>query len=365
VVFPEGKQKEFLRIVKKYSKLTWVELGNKINVNGGTLKAAYQFEKCSLPYAVLKNIISFQGTTEEAINTEYGAEIIESITGKGHYGISRVKLPEVDITFDKKPEKLDTSQVNFSACDIKKKNLKLPTKLTPSLAEEIGAHLGDGFLSGDKYEYRLKGNKNEKKYYDQFVKKTFKELYNIDLNIKEYETTYGFELCSKGLWEFKNKVLGIPAGRKNDIRIPEVIKVNNQEILCSFIKGLFDTDGCVSFLDYKTHGNHYPVISFSSRSKFLVQETGEILNMLGLKPTFSDDKKYYYIYLYGYKRLEIYTKMIGWSNSKHTDKVIQWKQNYPELGMNIKIKRDNSKPFIGPLFKDIIMQRADCLHQED
>ena len=67
------------------------------------------------------------------------------------------------------------------------------------------------------------------------------------MNMRDYSDTHGFEITSKGLWEFKNKILGIPAGRKDNIELPDIIRVNDVKILTSFIRGVFDTDGNVYF----------------------------------------------------------------------------------------------------------------------
>jgi hypothetical protein len=116
------------------------------------------------------------------------------------------ELPSnINITFKKEVPIFDISPIKLSHYD-KIKDLKFPNKLTPELAEEIGIHIGDGFLSKRRNEYRLKGAKSEKEYYNYFLKKLYKKLYNLNINLKEYENTYGFEIGSQGLWTFKNKI---------------------------------------------------------------------------------------------------------------------------------------------------------------
>ncbi len=259
-----------------------------------------------------------------------------SIIGRKCQGESRTKLSDVNITFKSQIPKLDTSSIVLNKWD-KDKGLTFPEKLTPELAEEIGISVGDGFLSDKKYEYRLKGDKREKEYYNSFIKPLYKALFTISINVKEYETTYGFELYSKGFWLFKNKTLGIQAGRKDNIKIPEIIKVNDQKILTSFLRGLFDTDGSISFINKYELGNYYPLISLSLKSKDAVVETAEILEMLGLEPKVSKIGEYWDVYLNGYKRLALYSKLIGWSNPKNINKVIKWKAQFPKLGREVMV----------------------------
>ena len=215
--------------------------------------------------------------------------------------------------------------------------MKLPNKLTPELAEEIGMHIGDGFLSKRKNEYRLKGSKNEKNYY-KHIGRLYKALFNLDLNIRDYSDTHGFEIASKGLWKFKNKILGIPAGRKNNIELPHVIKINNINILTSFIRGVFDTDGSIYFRTNYGFEKYYPSLQIVMLSKKLILGIGEILSMLGFNPYIYNSKEgYWHIHLNGYKRLEKYSKLVGWSNSKHLNKVKKWKFSYPEISKNVNV----------------------------
>ncbi len=204
--------------------------------------------------------------------------------------------------------------------------------MTPALAEEIGMHLGDGFLSDKKYEYRLKGSKiDEREFYDNFVRTLYKTVYNADVQIREYSDSYGFEFYSKALWTFKRNVVGIPTGNKRGIRVPDVLKVNNQEILAAFLRGYFDTDGSISFLPKNGRPASYPNINVTSASKLLIEDTAEILSMLGLKASRWFDGKYWSIQLCGYGNLFRFCEVIGWNSPKYVEKIRNWALRYPKL----------------------------------
>ncbi len=337
VTFTNGKQKKFLLDTKKELGLSWIELAKKLNVNCRTLEKSYQYEYCNLPYNLFIKICGLKNISKTKMLRQYKAKItiFESIIGRKAFGEKRAKLQEINIKFESEILSLNNSDIQLSRYDLGK-NINLPDKLTPELAEEIGIHYGDGFLSENRHEYRLKGDKKEKEYYDLFIRKLYKNLFNLDINLKEYETTYGFEITSKALWGFKNKVLGIPAGRKNSIALIKIIKVNDTKILTSFIRGLFDTDGSVCFIKkYKNLGNYYPLITLTLKSKKLIFDVAEILSMLGLNPKISKTKSCWRIDLNGYKRLEVYSKLIGWNNPKNIVRVINWKKQYPELGKEV------------------------------
>ncbi|MFH2028210.1 MAG: LAGLIDADG family homing endonuclease [Nanoarchaeota archaeon] len=246
-------------------------------------------------------------------------------------GEKRKKLKKIDIKYKQKKLELNIKNINITKGDIKK-GVKIPNMLTPKLAEEIGMHIGDGYLSDKKREFRLKGNKkDEKEYYDSFVKQLYKDLFRIDLKIKEYESTYGFEIYSTAISEFKSKVIGIPRGRKDNIVIPDIIKVNNLEILTSFLRGLFDTDGNIHFQSRYGYKNYYPLISISQKSVKLIKEICTLLEMLGLSPSFYIGKNYASVSLYGYESLKRYIELIGFHNPKHLKKIDDWEKAYPKL----------------------------------
>ncbi len=341
VEFPRGKQKEFLRSSRLEINLPWSSMAKKLRIKAGTLRVAYNYEYCRLPDKVFKDICKLRRRDQKRILKEFKAKVVEydprAIIGRKAWGETRVKLSDVKIKFCGEPEKFENEKIIVSSVDNKKK-LKFPKKLTPELAEEIGIHLGDGFFSNKKYEYRLKGNKDEKKYYDNFVKPLYKKLFNLDVNIKEYETTYGFELYSKGLWNFKSEILSLKSGPKNNIKVPQIVKVNDVRILSSFVRGLFDTDGSVSFISQYGFSRYYPRITIGLKSKELIIGAAEILTMLGLSPRVSrDGENIWVISLNGYERLAKYSKLVGWSNPKHSEKVKKWKEQYPKLGKEVII----------------------------
>lgn len=243
------------------------------------------------------------------------------------FGESTKKLNNINITFKNKNYNLDIKQIKLTFLE-KKKGLKIPPKITPKLAEEVGMHLGDGFLSSKRPDFRLKGNKkDEREYYDNYIRKLYKSLFNIDLNIREYESTYGFELYSRSISEFKSRVLQLPTGRKYDkLKIPEIFKINDINIITSLLRGLFDTDGTINFQSRYGYHKYYPQISITQKSQTLIKDVYEILKMLGFNPSLSITKDYFNISLYGYSSLKKYMDLIGFSNPKHLRKINDWKQ---------------------------------------
>lgn len=213
--------------------------------------------------------------------------------------------------------KLDNTDIYYSKND-KIKNIKFPDKITPELAEEIGVHLGDGCLSFSRKYFSVKTNKKERGYMVNFLFPLYKKLYNIDLKLMELPSVVGFEICSQALFDFKNKVLKIPYGNKVDkISVPRaILESKNKEVYSSFIRGLFDTDGCVYIVKSK---KNYPIINFTIKSEQLMKEAGEMLKKMGFIPYIGK----YQIALNGNIMLQKWIKEINSNNPKNLLKLQQ------------------------------------------
>ena len=222
---------------------------------------------------------------------------------------------------------LDTSKIKFSERDIKKK-LILPKEISLDLAEETGLHIGDGsmnFYSG-RGLFQLRGHKeDDKKHYQRRIKELYKKLYNLELNIRKMGSTgvIGFQVWSDALVRFKHENLGLPVGKKRDLILPKFI--NNQELFYSFVKGLFDTDGCL-YIENKNR-KPYPRIEIKITTKNLILEIVKRLNRYGIHSTYYEYKRkeknwndLHYMVIRGYKYLNKWFKCIGSNNPKHIKK---------------------------------------------
>ncbi len=222
-------------------------------------------------------------------------------------------------------------------------------KLTPGLAELIGAHLGDGCISVTKRykEYVLAGDRTEEREYHEY--------HLIPLFNKEIAIPFlGREVIGKdypsvgvyGIYEFDRKLadycideLKLPVGNKLHAHIPKYItNCKNKEILINFVRGIFDTDGCVCFhknytRTYNREEHCVPRIEITLISRNMFNELYDILIFLGLRPIL---KKPYrekpnwsiaYKLILQYKSdIKYWLENIGFNNPKHKTKVKIWKK---------------------------------------
>ncbi len=130
--------------------------------------------------------------------------------------------------------------------------------------------------------------------------------------------------------------LGIPVGKKNNLKIPLWIK-NSEEYKKSFLRGLFDTDGCIYFLKNTSEKNpriHKRIcLTITLCSKNMINKISEILKGLNIghdikeyQPKNKNWQKSYTIRLSGGKRVIQWFNCISSNNPKHKTKFEVWKK---------------------------------------
>ncbi len=224
--------------------------------------------------------------------------------------------------------------VEFSKNDVKK-NVFLPKKMTAELAEEIGIHIGDGSLNVYKgnFLYSLRGHlKDDEKYYTEFIRILYRNLYGIDISIRKWPDVIGFQLSSCAIGQFKRDILGLPLGSKVNVAIPKNI-LKNRKLTLSCLRGIFDTDGTLSFEKKSRKKPYYPRIILSTVSKTLNKQIVFALNkMLGFnlsswKEDYSNRKwnTINRICVRGSENLVKWFELIGSDNSKNIFKYNYWR----------------------------------------
>ncbi|MBU1974125.1 MAG: hypothetical protein KKH52_01905, partial [Nanoarchaeota archaeon] len=153
--------------------------------------------------------------------------------------------------------------------------------ITPELAEIAGMHAGDGYLryEGKRKEFDISGGYEEREYYDDYIIPLFNKLFGLSIKGKFFPSrgTYGFVVRKKYVLD-KLKDLDFPSGKKTTIvAVPKIIlESSNKLIISAFLRGYFDTDGCVTFSrkprnasDFQQKYHYYPRIMFTTCSENL------------------------------------------------------------------------------------------------
>ncbi len=200
-------------------------------------------------------------------------------------------------------------------------------------AELIGMHTGDGTLYKTKRNlvWELRGGLNEKEYYSH-VKKLLESIFSGLIFNPKFRSggkngCYGVQTSKKQVTNFFI-FYGFQSGCKTyTVRIPEYIKKSKRDIQFSFIRGLFDTDGCLRFEKINKNINHdYPKIEFTFASKLLRNDLYLLLKKLNYRP-YIWGKRHYSLCLAGIDNLEKFMREISPKNTKHLNKYMFWKKH--------------------------------------
>ncbi len=201
--------------------------------------------------------------------------------------------------------------------------------LNSNTAELIGIHVGDGTLYKTNWSivWELRGSLNEKDYYLNNVVPLLYKIFNIKF-IPKYRSggkngCFGVQTSNKFLTKFFLNYDFRPGRKTHTVRIPDYIMDSEINIQRAFVRGLFDTDGCLRF-DHLNEKKHcYPKIEFGFASKGLRDDLYALLVMLGFRAyLWTDNRKWicYKICLTGNMDLKKFIEDISPKNAKHLNK---------------------------------------------
>jgi hypothetical protein len=180
-------------------------------------------------------------------------------------------------------------------------------------SEILGIMFGDGSMSkvGGSIQVTVTGHKVEdKEYLIKHVCGLFSEVFLVKMKTRyrPYENTMDAYVYSKkialtlGSW-------GMPLGLKNAGKLQPAVQLSEKE----FVRGLFDTDGCI----YRKSGK-YKQIQFKGSSQTLMEYVSIALKKLGFHPSKigKDDTKYRF-YLCRQNEVNLFFRTIAPANKKH------------------------------------------------
>jgi hypothetical protein len=213
--------------------------------------------------------------------------------------------------------------------------------LTQDLAEFAGIHAGDGHLRKDGRGLELSGGYDEKEYYDEIIIPILEKLINRKIKGRIFPSkgTYGINLNHK----FINNLLeefGFPKGNKSKVvEIPSIILNSNEDIFKrAFLRGLFDTDGSLSF-DRKSRNTNplkkkyhfYPRILLTTISRKMAEQVKKLCfqeglncSMYGSIPKIKTESTKYKLQILGKSALDYWMEHIGFNNPSKRSRFEIW-----------------------------------------
>lgn len=217
--------------------------------------------------------------------------------------------------------------------------------ISREFAEICGIHAGDGYMrcrERNKGEVQICGSLEEKDYYDNHVIPLFNNFFNLNIKGKIFSSkTYGF-ICYEKVIRDLLLMAGFPAGKKSlSVEVPAIIlNSKNREFFCGFLRGIFDTDGNLSFRKsyaginkFNRKYNHYPTIKITTVSKLLAEGIIKMLNELDFiflyynrDPKKESESRKYIISISGIDGLEKWMQLVGIKNKVSLTRYLIWKR---------------------------------------
>lgn len=189
-----------------------------------------------------------------------------------------------------------------------------------SLAEFMGILFGDGHLS--KYQVLVTTNSITDIEHAFYVKFLMKKLFNLEPSIKKKKQQNAVDIIISSVNLVKWLSLkGMPIGNKlaKGLSVPDWIR-KDSNLQKDFIRGLFDTDGCVYIDKHIINGKRYEhygwtITSYSAKLK---NDILKVLKNLGFRPTLRQTQNSVYMRRGG--DIKKYFKEIGTHNPKHLNR---------------------------------------------
>ena len=199
------------------------------------------------------------------------------------------------------------------------KQISYPAR-SVDLAELLGILAGDGHI--DEYQVTVTTNSDTDRAHAHHTSKLFERLFSTQAPIKfiKNKKACAVVVSSKAVCLFLVR-LGMVRGHKirSGLQMPQWIRAR-KKYRVAFVRGLFDTDGCVYVDTHRINGREYKNmgLAFTNRCLPLLAEFKVTLESIGLHPT---QKTKYTVFLRRKGDIRRYFDLIGTSNEKHLNKV--------------------------------------------
>ncbi len=155
--------------------------------------------------------------------------------------------------------------------------------LEESAAELCGVILGDGNLHRQSNRITISGSSDDIFYFQNRIiplfRKCFGSLHPRIVRLKGKQA-YNLEIENVDIFQFFIKTFGLKRGPKHNAQVPEVI-TSNQTLIPHFLRGLFDTDGCLKFSKQSRSYPYYPRIRLALASSPLAHRLSYLFEQLG------------------------------------------------------------------------------------
>ena len=222
--------------------------------------------------------------------TDEGTTLIDEILPQGKKEIYNVITKEgvtLDCTFDHKIKKVDGQLIEsgkLKSGDL----LAIPNgAFQPNIIDNedldigflLGLMVGDGYLASQHKTFGLSISKEEMEIYE-YLKEFFVTHFNYDIEPRTYDKPGCIQLvCGSATIYGRLLKMGLKVCSSDEKCVPVSI-YNNKSKMIGFLRGIFQSDGCVN---YKSPKSYY--VGLDSTSLILVEQVQKLLLYFGIKST--------------------------------------------------------------------------------
>ena len=196
------------------------------------------------------------------------------------------------------------------------------------IAELCGIILGDGHIHKSCNRITITGSLDDEKYHKKRVSKLFQNNFEVKPIFfkQEHKNAHYIQTESKNVMEYFIKI-GLTRGSKTNIAVPQIIR-SNKELIIHFLRGLFDTDGCLKFSKQNSNLSYYPRVRIAAKKSQMAEEIGTLLKTLNFNYSmWMDKRKENVILVYeisGKENAQKWFKLIRPSNPNKVKKYVSW-----------------------------------------
>ena len=156
-------------------------------------------------------------------------------------------------------------------------------RLNKNTAELCGIILGDGNLHKQYNRITISGSSDDLVYFHTRVIPLFRKCFH-DVNPRiiklKDKPAYNLEIENKDIFNFFVTEFNLQRGPKDHARVPRAVS-SNPSLISHFLRGLFDTDGCLKFCKQARSYPYYPRIRLALAASPLAHQLGFLFKKMG------------------------------------------------------------------------------------
>jgi len=151
------------------------------------------------------------------------------------------------------------------------------SKSKENIAELCGIILGDGHLHKTSNSITIVGSLEDLTYFKSRVIPLFQQFgVSPALRRRNDRKAYYLQLENKEFFSLLIKKFGLTRGNKRFASVPNFIK-EDIKLIPEFLRGIFDTDGCLKFSKQGSKKNWYPRIQLQFQKSQMAMEIEDLL----------------------------------------------------------------------------------------